>query len=208
MLLVDPGEKSMMKEFRELKMDYIAEKIKPSGDICIDNKICIERKTLLDYYGSVMNKGIFDEVARMTVFEVPIVAVVGNLARLKTSHPQQWNYMLSIKRELMLNYRVQVTEFPTDADLARFVLSCARHIREMGHFETSNVKRFITKKQYSPTVRMLMQIDQIGEETALKLEEFCGLHMLMEVIHDGDDLSSISFLDKTQRKNLVEAFRG
>lgn len=156
----------------KVEVDQLKSRNIRAGDYGVPPIWGIERKTINDFYSSMVNRSLFNEVARLVMaYENPMVAIVGNLARMKVKKPKKWNWILSSQREIWLTYHCSIHTFPEDIDLARFILSCVKHQDESGRFEVSNVKREIKHKKLPLNVRMLMQVDGIGEVLATRIIE-------------------------------------
>lgn len=88
-LIVDSNEpEDVAEKLRELGVEFEVKKIAP-GDYVL-GPIGIERKTLTDFFGSLVKKRLFEQVQRLRdAYPQPLVLLEGDLAEISTfKHPQ------------------------------------------------------------------------------------------------------------------------
>ena len=88
-LVVDSNEpEDIPDRLRELGVDFEVKKIAP-GDYVL-GPIGIERKTLADFFGSMVKKRLFEQVQRLRdAYPQPLLILEGDLAEISTfRHPQ------------------------------------------------------------------------------------------------------------------------
>lgn len=88
-LVVDSNEpEDIAEKLRELEVEFEVKKIAP-GDYVL-GPIGIERKSLADFFGSLVKKRLFEQVQRLRdAYPQPLVILEGDLAEISTfQHPQ------------------------------------------------------------------------------------------------------------------------
>ena len=149
----------------------------------------IERKTIMDFYSSIFDGRLESEVGRMVIaYDVPIVVIVGNIARLKIARPDKWNYVMSNIREIIAKYKIPVLSLPEDKDLARFATSLYNHVDEINEDVSYRKEIMPVDKSLPPTTRMLMQVPNIGKVTAEKISEEYTISQLVDAIRNNESL--------------------
>lgn len=88
-LIIDANEpEDLQEKLRELGVDFEIRKIAP-GDYVL-GPVGIERKTLTDFFSSMVKKRLFEQVQRLRdAYPQPLVILEGDLAEISTfRHPQ------------------------------------------------------------------------------------------------------------------------
>jgi len=87
-LIVDQRERNneLMSSLEDLgcEIDF---KTAPVGDYIISDRVCVERKTVSDFEGSIISGRLFDQLERLKeTYELPIVVLEGDRETFRLKH--------------------------------------------------------------------------------------------------------------------------
>jgi Fanconi anemia group M protein len=138
----------------------------PVGDYVISDRMCVERKTVRDFEGSVMNSRLFDQMERLNSgFQKPILLIEGD----DSEFLMQPNAILGAIISLYSDYNVQIIRSggtdETSATLAKLAEREQRSEKREPRIVGS--KRAFTNSQWQ--VLILGSIPGIGPKIARSL---------------------------------------
>ncbi len=91
------------------------------GDFVLSKRVCVERKTSVDFEASLLDGRLFEQAAKLkTHFEKPVVCVVG-----KPSGRLSSGSFRGALLSLYLDYGLQLFFFATETELADFLAHAA-----------------------------------------------------------------------------------
>jgi ERCC4-type nuclease len=138
----------------------------PVGDYIISDRMCVERKTVRDFEGSIMNFRLFDQMERLTSgFKKPILLIEGD----DSEFVMQQHVILGAIVSIYADYNVQVIRSngvdETSATLAKLAEREQKKARREPRIVGS--KRAFTNSQWQ--VLILSSIPGIGPKLARSL---------------------------------------
>jgi ERCC4-type nuclease len=138
----------------------------PVGDYIISDRICVERKTVSDFEGSIINSRLFDQVKRLhESFAKPILLIEGSRDEARLSS----NVMLGTIMKLYVDYNTQVVISSDEQETAYILSRFAEHEQNEEKREPRLVglKKAYTDDQWQ--IFILSSIPGIGVKLAKKL---------------------------------------
>jgi len=172
----------------------------------INNKICIEAKSINDFYYSMKEKRMLNQISNMEDnYEKSIVVVHGRLSDLATHLQVGKPIIEKMKRRLLgamamitLSTKTKVVWIPNYKEAAEFIVACFYN-----EDKEVNLTKMLPKKKRTDDVRIdiLTQIKGITNEKAKKLlEEFGSLSKIAS--SDVKTLTKIEKIGKKTAENL------
>jgi len=171
------------------EFDYEKKMLEIGDFLYLDGSVCIERKTTLDFYSSIINNAhIFRQALNMREnFTNPVLLISGTVKECFIRLPKfNINVYRGALASLITKYRLTVVTVPTDIELLHLVLRICKKSTEPFSSALSKIK--ITDKDVY--TNMLGSIPMVGYKKArdiLKVYHFESLRELAE-----KDLTSIS----------------
>ncbi len=170
-LVVDSNEpQDIPEKLRELGVEFEIKKIAP-GDYVL-GPIGIERKTLMDFFSSLIKKRLFEQVQRLRdAYPQPLLILEGDLAEISTfQHPQS---LLGALLALETTERVPVLT-TADKDQTALLLSVLwkKQDRAAAEYGLRHKPKGLTQEQRQ---RFLVEgLPNVGETLARNLLEHFG----------------------------------
>ncbi len=170
-LVVDANEpEDIPEKLRQLGVDFEVKKIAP-GDYVL-GPVGIERKTLADFFGSLVRKRLFEQVQRLRdAYPQPLVILEGDLSEISTfQHPQS---ILGALLALETTERVPVLA-TADKDQTALLLSLLwkKQDKEAAEYGLRHKPKGLTLEQRQ---RFLVEgLPSVGETLARNLLEHFG----------------------------------
>jgi len=135
----------------------------PIGDYILSERICVERKTVRDFEGSIMNARLFDQIDRMNlVFQKPILLIEGDDSEFML----QPNVVLGTIISLYTDHNIQVIRSRTFDETVAVLAKLAEREQKKKNSEPRIVgsKRAYTNSQWQ--VLILGSMPGIGPKLA------------------------------------------
>ncbi len=109
-VFVDYREKSSnVSRILEKREICVKESSLDVGDYVVSNRVCIERKTVSDFLGSVINQRIFDQLSRLaTAYEKPLLIIEGEPRRLYSERDMHANTIRGVLSSIAVDYGVPI----------------------------------------------------------------------------------------------------
>jgi Fanconi anemia group M protein len=127
-IIVDQRERNaeLVSGLENLGCD-ISFKTAPVGDYIISDRVCIERKTVSDFEGSIMNGRLFDQLERLKeTYELPIVLLEGDRETFRLKR----NVINGTVVAVYIDYGIPVLFSEGPANTAEIIATIAK--REQG----------------------------------------------------------------------------
>lgn len=138
----------------------------PVGDYVLSDRMCVERKTVRDFEGSVMNSRLFDQMDRLSAgFQKPLLILEGDEAEFVL----QPNVVLGTIVSIYSDYSVQVIRSSCVSETSLILAKLAEREQKKGKREPRIVgsKRAFTNSQWQ--VLILGSMPGIGPKLARSL---------------------------------------
>lgn len=138
----------------------------PVGDYVLSDRMCVERKTVRDFEGSVMNSRLFDQVDRLSSgFQKPLLILEGDEAEFLL----QPNVILGTIVSLYADHNVQVIRSSCIAETSMILAKLAEREQKKEKREPriAGAKRAFTNSQWQ--VLILGSMPGIGPKLARSL---------------------------------------
>ena len=138
----------------------------PVGDYVLSDRMCVERKTVRDFEGSVMNSRLFDQLGRLGAgFQKPMLILEGDEAEFVL----QPNVVLGTILSIFSDYNVQVIRSGCVSETSAILAKLAEREQKKGKREPRIVgsKRAFTNSQWQ--VLILSSIPGVGPKLARSL---------------------------------------
>lgn len=187
-IVVDVREPEGMKKAIERKFPDVKFEQLPYGDIEINGRVCIERKTPQDFIASIKDGRLFEQARGMKIhYDIPIIVVTGTLGTLLVGNVRRGMNDNAVMGAIVSLY---VRGVP--------VLFVGNHFmwfidRLVAYEQKNPYKRtFFTRKSGDYQLDVLMSFPQIGEQKALAiLEKYDTLEDALAHIDDWKDIKGI-----------------
>jgi len=175
----------------------------------INNDICIEAKSVSDFYYSVKEKRMFNQISNMEDnYDNCILVIHGKLSELGTHLKVDHNVLTKMKRRMLgamsaitLSTKTKVLWVPSHKDAAEFIVACFyNEDREV------DLSKMLPKKKRTDDVRvdLLIQIKGITQEKAkLLLEKYGSLANITK--SDVKSLMTVEKIGKITATKIIEA---
>lgn len=166
-------EKEILTELVESKYveDYEVADLEV-GDIIIDDIVCIERKTISDFVGSMQNGHLEDQIDRMyDQYDHVYLLVSGDMkdfGLMKHSKVNP-NALLAFTASLAVRWQTPPIFCSTETLLAREAIDLGRKVQEPVK-RTPIKPQLEVKNDLGQVGKVLMTVDGIGYETAKAIE--------------------------------------
>ena len=123
-LIVDQRERNteLMSSLEELGCE-ISFKTAPVGDYIISDRVCVERKTVSDFEGSIINGRLFDQLERLRdAYELPIVVLEGDRDTFRLKR----NVITGAMVAIYIDYGIPVLFSSGPGDTAEIITTIAK----------------------------------------------------------------------------------
>lgn len=202
MVLVDDREpKKVIKKGRKYFPDLSVARLEV-GDV-IDGNTSIERKTTLDFVGSVNDGRIFSQAQNMKAnFENSFIIMIGSYEAVRTNRYVNFpiNRFIGAMADLTMLYHVPVLRVENEEQFWRY---CQSLFKKANGEPPVNV----TRKKANGDVRvgMLCAIPGIGEKKARNILKQFTIH---ELCHAGvDDIRTVKGIGVKRARAIKEALK-
>jgi len=101
------------------------------GDYIVSDRTCIERKSLKDFVGSIVDGRLFSQARDLACFEIPVMIVEGpgDLYSQRNMHP---NSITGAMSSVILDYRIIIIRTNDESDSARLIFHLAKREQKKG----------------------------------------------------------------------------
>lgn len=97
------------------------------GDYVLSNEVVVERKTIADFLGSVVDGRLFNQLSSMSSnYSAPLIILEGDMRELYTTRNIHENAIRGIMASIALNYRVPILYAEDENETARYLYQIAR----------------------------------------------------------------------------------
>jgi ERCC4-type nuclease len=138
----------------------------PVGDYIISDRVCIERKTVSDFEGSIINGRLFDQIKRLKEnYEFPIILLEGEFDYFRLKR----NVINGAIASIYIDYGIVVINTQDAHNTAEMIFSIARH-EQIDHDRLPSMKggaRAYTNNQFQEYI--IGNIPGIGQKLARSL---------------------------------------
>lgn len=212
-MLIDSHENKrtiirMKYMFEQFKLPVEVKEITVDGEQVADYanppRWGVERKTLSDFWGSLLNKRIWIQVDKLaTHFQFPALAILGgDLSDLLNKHPTKEEWIMSSLSKIEQQYDVRVRFFREEYLFGKYICYLDRY---NGTLPTPTYKYIKKKTEVPVQQRILEQVDGIGEKLAKRiLESYPTIDSLIGVIVE-DDWFDVDGIGPDKRENIRKA---
>jgi len=172
----------------------------PVGDYVLSDRMCVERKTVRDFEGSVMNSRLFDQMNRLSSgFQKPILVLEGD----ETEFLLQPNVVLGTIVSIFSDYNVQVIRSSCVSETSLILAKLAEREQKKEKREPKIVgtKRAFTNSQWQ--VLILGSMPGIGPKLARSL--ITRFKTISAVASAGkDELMEVDKIGKKKASKIYE----
>lgn len=171
----------------------------PVGDFVCGN-VCIERKTITDFLGSLTSKRLHNQILRMKAnFDHSIVIVVGKEYDVQYTgwSAQQFNGKLM---STAMDYDIKVMRTDTDVGFMSLAKSAFKRSDTNLEFVEHNIKR-IAPRSDDVYVNMVCAIPGIGEKLAKEILKVFTVKQLFEIT-EKDLRNSVDGIGKKKAEDI------
>jgi len=174
-IIIDNRERNMdlLNRLAELGAELTFLQL-PVGDYIVSDRICVERKSMHDFGGSIINSRLFDQIDRLSrSFAKPILIIEGNASEFMLNEQVMNGAIASI----YVKYNVQVLRSAGSEDTAELLFKIAEHEQKEEKREPVlvGVKRAFTLSEWQELV--LSSLPGVGRKLAIAmLEHFGSVH--------------------------------
>lgn len=171
-LIVDQRERNteLMASLEDLGCD-IAFRTAPVGDYIISDRVCVERKTVPDFEGSIINGRLFDQLERLSeTYELPIVVLEGDKETFRLKHSVINGAMIAI----YIDYKIPVLFSDGPENTAEIIATIAKR-EQAGKRREPSLKgsaRAYTNNQFQEF--MIGNLPGVGPKLAKSLLKHFG----------------------------------
>lgn len=138
----------------------------PVGDYIISDRLCVERKTMSDFQGSIINSRLFDQMRRLSEsFAKPVLIIEGDESEFALNP----NVLLGTIISLYIDYNVQVIR-SKDADETTAIMAKIAEMEQSQEKREPKIlgrKRAFTRAEWQ--VLVLSSIPGVGPKIAKQL---------------------------------------
>lgn len=172
----------------------------PVGDYIISDRICVERKTISDFEGSIMNNRLFDQIERLhESFPKPMLILEGDESEARLGN----NVLIGAMLRLYTDYNVQVVRSHDPSETVAILAKFA----EMEQDKENRELRIVgVKRAYSvPEWQMLIlsTIPGVGPKLARKLiEHFRTIRNVASA--SAEELTEVDKIGKKKAARIYE----
>jgi Fanconi anemia group M protein len=204
MVLIDDREpKKVIHKGREFFPDLTVARLEV-GDI-VENNIAIERKTALDFAGSVNDHRIFEQAYNMNAnYDHSFVIMTGSyedIRRNRYCNGFSVNRFIGAMADLLMFYNTPVLRVETEPMLWRYCQSIFKKANGDAPIKIKKVKR----GKGDVRIGVLCGVPNIGEKRARNLLKIYTIHELCHATVD--DLTTVNGIGKKRAKNIKEVFK-
>lgn len=197
-LKVDVHEEKLIPILDKQAIDYEIVHLEV-GDI-VYNDLCFERKTMLDFMGSIQSNRIFEQAQNMTAnYPHSFIIISGRLAdgyaRLKFFNE---NVVFGAIASLQMRYGVNVLRCETDRELVKQVLKFC----QKSDGDTSIHAKRLAISDADVRVAMVSCIPKVGRKRAQLLLE----HFSLKQLYDNPEEEIAKVVGKSTAANIKRFF--
>ena len=178
----------------------------------ISDSICIEAKSVSDFYYSVKEKRMFNQISNMEDnYEKCIIVIHGKISELGSHLNVSHDVLVKMKRRMLgamsainLSTKTSVLWVPSYRDAAEFIVASFYN-----EGKEVNLTKMLPKKKRTDDVRIdiLTQIKGITQEKAkILLENFGSVTNIAK--SELKELTKIEKIGKITATNILEALNG
>lgn len=173
------------------------------GDV-VDGNVCIERKTALDFAGSVNDKRIFDQAFNMNAnYDHSVIIMTGTYEDIRTNrycNSFSVNRFIGAMSDLYMFYNVPVLRVENEPMFWRY---CESIIRKSNGEAPQTIKK-VKRGAGDVRIGVLMGVPNLGEKRARTILKDYTIH---ELCHASvDDLMTVKGIGKKRALNIKEVF--
>ena len=172
----------------------------PVGDYIISKRMCIERKTVLDFENSIIDNRLFEQLERLSSgFEKPLLIIEGSEAQ----HRLAKNVILGTILSIYLDHNVQVIRSSGAEETATMLSKFADREQSI----EDNRPRIMGRKKAHTTYQwqtlILGSLPGVGPNLAHRLIEHFGT---LRGVADADE-KQLMKVDKVGKKKAAAIYR-
>jgi len=141
------------------------------GDYVISPEIAVERKTLRDFASSLFDGRLFQQADRLSSnYSSPFMIIEGNYSEIE-AYTQNPRAIYGALVSLMLNYRINLINVPSEKEAAVILSSLANQFSRKPFYSIKHVKKdsFIDQQVY-----VVSSLPHVGKTIATRLLERFG----------------------------------
>jgi Fanconi anemia group M protein len=203
LVVVDDREpKRVIHNGREFFPDLVVTRL-DVGDV-VEGNVCIERKTALDFAGSVNDKRIFDQAYNMkTNYDHSVVIMTGSFEDIRNNrycNNFPVNRFIGAMSDLYMYYGVPVLRVENEKMFWRY---CESLIRK-SNGEAPTVIKKVKRGKGDIRIGVLMGVPNLGEKRARQILKIYTIHELCHATVD--DLMTIKGIGRKRAQNIKEVF--
>lgn len=192
--------KNAREHFKSLEVTFL-----PIGDF-VSGEVCIERKKLDDFVGSINSKRMYNQAANMEKnYKHNYIIIIGRLSQLENSRFFDFSKR-RFRREvayLMANYNVKVLVVDDDKSFYEQIYQIFKQHGEKSEGKKNGIKR-IAPRTGDVYIDMICVVDKIGPK---KAEEILKIYKVYELFDASvKDLMAIKGIGKTQATRIKEVY--
>ncbi|MDD4352941.1 MAG: ERCC4 domain-containing protein [Candidatus Nanoarchaeia archaeon] len=164
------------------------------GDYIIGD-VCIERKSLKDFYDSIIDKRIFEQLKSIkSNYEKRLLIIEGESGE-RNIHPNAIKGMIA---SIMIDYKIPIIFLKNPQETAEFLGVIEKRMQKKIEPIIAVKKE---KNDYDSAINMLCSIPGIGLKNANKLiEQFKSIKKIL----CADEISLAEILGEKSAKNLIK----
>jgi ERCC4-type nuclease len=175
----------------------------PVGDIVENEKsICIERKSIGDFYGSVCSEHMWNQASQMLAnYQNNYIIIAGDTKDLLfTGRPFHINVLIGAIASLNAKYRINTIWVENDRQLVNLALKL---IDKTGEAPTTEIHRKIVSTD-NVKVAMLRCIPSIGHEKAKSILEHFSGDIIKILSASKDELKEANGVGNKIAENIIK----
>ncbi|MFQ5910170.1 MAG: ERCC4 domain-containing protein [Thermoplasmata archaeon] len=190
--------KSIAKHLESLSVPFVRKKITP-GDYVV-GEVGIERKTLGDFFNSMVRKRLFDQVIRLkSCYPTTVVIVEGDVSDICTHRNPAafWGAFLAI----VMDENVSILFSPDKLETARILRTIWRR-QEKGHnsYGLRHKPKMLTMEEKQ--MFLIQGFPSVGDTLSKSLLEMFG-SVRSVMMADKEDLVKVPKIGEKKAENIV-----
>ncbi len=178
----------------------------PVGDIVINHKIVIERKSADDFVNSIIDGRLFSQLDKLVyTYDIPVLIIEGDLQEVMERRDIHENVIRSVLAKIAIEYHVPILWAKSIEDTAQYVSFIAK--RQLKEGEKTRYVKIIKKPHNDNEVleSVLSSIPQINAKLSQRLlSKFKTLKKIANA--KVEQLMSVEGIGEKKAKKIYEVF--